>query len=149
MPHIHPINCPFRFDDLHLPITRPTPLTTTNGIQIKSAIFPKNLPPDRQTDWQRWIDRLDGRQACSNTSLCPIDTNGPRYACVTPSRHRAMHEARRWVWSMSVIDRRRSSFDCWQHLATIDVPSRNYFYFSGRRKAPEVITLTFADIQIS
>jgi len=29
-------------------------------------------------------------------------------------------------WTLSVIDRRRSSVDRWQHLATIDVPSRNY-----------------------
>jgi len=28
--------------------------------------------------------------------------------------------------TLSVIDRRRSSVDCWQHLATIDVSSRNY-----------------------
>jgi len=44
--------------------------------------------------------------------------------CVTPSRHRVIHKAGCWVWSTS--DGRRSTVECWQHLATIDVPSRNY-----------------------
>jgi len=30
-------------------------------------------------------------------------------------------------WTLSVIDRRRSSVDCWQHFVTINVPLQNYF----------------------
>ena len=34
-------------------------------------------------------------------------------------------------WTLSVISRRQSSVVCWQHLATIDVPSRNCSQFRG------------------
>ena len=52
-----------------------------------------------------------------------LDTNGPRDAL-----HNTQSSARCCAqsWTMGEIDRRRSSVDCWQHLATIDMPSRNY-----------------------
>jgi len=52
-------------------------------------------------------------------------------------------------WSLSVIDWERSSVDCWPHLTTIAVPSRNYSQFRGWRKTQEGITLMFGDIRIS
>jgi len=50
------------------------------------------------------------------------DSNGPRDAL----RHTQSSSCCAQSWTLSVIDRRRLSVDCWQHLATIDVPSRNY-----------------------
>jgi len=51
-------------------------------------------------------------------------------------------------WTLSVIDRWRSSAHWWQHLVTIDVPSQNYAQFRSCRKAPERIMLIFGDIRI-
>ena len=51
-----PQNCSFRFDDHHrhlinTPIPRPTPLTTPNGIRIRSAVLAQYIfRPDRPTD---------------------------------------------------------------------------------------------------
>jgi len=48
------------------PILWPTPLTTPNGIQIQSAIFP-------QFTNRRQTDRRSRQQLCSNIRLCSID----------------------------------------------------------------------------
>jgi len=54
-PQIHPQNCPFLRRSppkSNTPITRLTPLTTPNGIQIQSAVSSQLTFADRQTD--RW-----------------------------------------------------------------------------------------------
>ena len=49
-------NYPFLFDDrhphlIHRPVPRPTPLTTPNGIRIRSAVLPQyTFRTDRHTD---------------------------------------------------------------------------------------------------
>ena len=69
MPKIQPPKLPLPFDDHHphpIPISRPTPLTTSNGIWIHSAVLPQyTFQTDRQTDTDthRWARR----QVC-NTS---------------------------------------------------------------------------------
>jgi len=60
MPHIYPKTAPSPSTictPSNTPIPRPTPLTTSNGIQIQSAVFPKytfGTDTDRQTDtWDK------------------------------------------------------------------------------------------------
>ena len=58
------------------PFLRPTALTTPNGIQIQSAVFPQFIHrTDRPTDRQagRQTNRWDRRQVFSNSRLRCID----------------------------------------------------------------------------
>jgi len=68
MPHIYPKTAPNTRrrspPPSNAPIPRPISLTTPNGIQIQSAVFPQIT---NRTD--RPTDRWDRRQVCENTRL--------------------------------------------------------------------------------
>jgi len=63
---------------------------------------------------------------------------------LTPTHHRAVHKAGRWVWSTG--DGRRSTADNPWRRSTC---RREIIQFRDWGKAPERITLMFGDIWIS
>jgi len=97
------------------------------GYSVPWPSVPCDVPTRcRRTIGQR--NRMLWQHTVHTVTQVLADTNGPRDALHYTQSSSCCARS----WTLSVIDRRRSSVDCWQHSATIDVPSQNYS--DGRRK---------------